>query len=320
METPNSLEKISRWENMEKNILAKIFGMLNVVDIIKGTSRVCISWFLASHNKSLWKTIDLSNLKSIISKIPDKADPLSNDEEHQYELRNILAEITKFNSSVTTNLVFDNCYYIQEEELAIIAPTMPNVKKLSLPLYHNLNENSLMFTFSQWKNLQTLVITQPGLPIRNANFRAIGENCKNLTSLKLIRLLDNDLAYQIVSYFSNLESLSFRGAALYIDALLSLVTDHQNLGNLNLSHCLYIDCKGFANVYYNNYIKASGLETENIVQTATQKLDTFIVCSNHCETCNELRGRMRGRWDFHCNYCMLSNEQWKTDEIKELKF
>lgn len=177
-----------------------------------------------------------------------------------------------------------------------------------------------MFTFSQWKNLETLVITQPGLPIRNANFRAIGENCKNLTSLKLIRLLDNDLAYQIVSYFSNLESLSFRGAALYIDALLSLVTDHQNLRNLNLSHCLYIDCKGFANVYYNNYIKASGLETENIVQTATQKLDTFIVCSNHCETCNELRGRMRGRWDFHCNYCMLSNDQWKTDEIKELEF
>nr|VDD01475.1 unnamed protein product [Brassica rapa] len=151
-------------------------------------------------------------------------------------------------------------------------------------------------------------------------FAFIGENCKNLTSLKLIRLLDNDLAYQIVSYFSNLESLSFRGAALYIDALLSLVTDHQNLRNLNLSHCLYIDCKGFANVYYNNYIKASGLETENIVQTATQKLDTFIVCSNHCETCNELRGRMRGRWDFHCNYCMLSNDQWKTDEIKELEF
>ncbi|KAJ0256037.1 hypothetical protein HA466_0090560 [Hirschfeldia incana] len=280
---------------MERNILAKIFGMLNVIDIIKGTSRVCVSWFLASHNKALWKTIDLSNLKSIISKNPDKPDHLSNEEEHQYELRNILAEITKFNSSVTTNLVFDNSYYIQEEELAIIAP-------------------------SQWKNLQTLVITQPGLPISNANFRTIGENCKNLTSLKLIRPLDNDLADQIVSYFSNLKSLSLRGAALFIEALLSLVTGHQNLRNLNLSHCLYIDLKGLANVYYNNYIKAPGLHTENILRTATQKLDTFIVCSNHCERCNELLGLMRGRWDFHCNYCVLSNEQWKTEEIKELGF
>lgn len=197
---------------------------------------------------------------------------------------------------------------------------MPNVKKLSVPLYRNLNENSLMFTFSQWKNLRTLVITRPGLPISNANFRAIAENCKNLTSLKLIRPLDNDLADQIVSYFSNLKSLSLRGAALYINALLSLVTNHQNLRNLNLSHCLYIDFKGFTNVYYNNYIKAPGLHTENIVQIATQKLDTFIVCSNHCETCNELLGLMRGRWDFHCNYCSLSNEQWKTDEIKELEF
>ncbi|CAH8362869.1 unnamed protein product [Eruca vesicaria subsp. sativa] len=320
METPNSLGKISGWENMERNILAKIFGMLNVIDIIKGASRVCVSWFLASHDKALWKTIDLSNHKSIISRDPDNLDVLSDDEEHQYELRNILSEIAKFNSSVTTNLVFDYRYYIQEEELAIIAPRMPNVQKLSLPLYRNINDNSLMLTFSQWKNLQTLVITQPGLPYSDANFRAIGENCKSLTSLKLIRPLNNDLAYQIVSYFSNLKNLSLRGTALWSRELLWLVTYHQNLKNLNLLHCLYIDSKGFTRVYYDNNIKSKGLDTENIVQTATQKLDTFIVCPNHCETCNELRGRMQGGWDFYYNYCSLSNEQWKTDEIKELEF
>ncbi|CAH8362849.1 unnamed protein product [Eruca vesicaria subsp. sativa] len=317
METPNSLGKISGWEDMERNILAKIFGMLNVIDIIKGVSRVCVSWFLASHDKALWKTIDLSNIKSIISKNPDKADDLSNDEEHQYELRNILAEITKFNSSVTTNLVFDNCYYIQEEELAIIAPRMPNVQKLSLPLYRNINESALMFTFSQWKNLQTLVITKPGLPFSNANFRAIGENCKSLTSLKLIWPLNNYLAVQIVRYFSNLKNLSLRGTALWSRALLWLVTYHQNLKNLNLLHCFYIDSKGFNKEYFNNYIKSIGLDTENNVQTATQKLDTFIVCPNHCETCNELRGRMWGRGLYDNS---LSNEQWKTDEIKELEF
>ncbi|CAH8362851.1 unnamed protein product [Eruca vesicaria subsp. sativa] len=320
METPISLGKISGWEDMERNILAKIFGMLNVIDIIKGASRVCVSWFLASHSKALWKTIDLSNIESVISENPYKVENLANDAERQYELRNILAEITKFNSSVTTNLVFDYNYYIQEEELAIIAPKMPNVKKLALPLYRNLNENSLMFTFSQWKNLQTLVITQPHLPITKANFQAIGENCKSLTSLKLIRPLNTNLAEQLVSYFSNLKSLSFQGASISKKSLLSLVTNHQNLRILNLSHCLYIEFDGMPGD--RNTMSVLDLHTENLVQTATKKLDRFIVCSNHCGTCNVLWELFWSGWNFPYDYeyCTFSNKQWKTDEIEELQF
>lgn len=125
MEKQNSVGNDSRWENMERNILAKIFGMLNVIDILMGASRVCISWFLASHNPTLWKSIDLSNLKSIIlDNNPNKAKfpPNDDEQERKYELRNILTEITKFSSTVTTNLVFDLYYYIQEEDLEIIAP------------------------------------------------------------------------------------------------------------------------------------------------------------------------------------------------------
>lgn len=79
METTNSLENITDWENMDRNILAKIFGMLNVVDIIMGASRVCVSWFLASHNRTLWKSVNLANLKSIISDNPEKVKSLDYD-------------------------------------------------------------------------------------------------------------------------------------------------------------------------------------------------------------------------------------------------
>lgn len=66
MENQEGSENVPRWENMNKDILSNIFKKLDVVDVIMGASRVCITWFLASHNKTIWNTIKLNDLDSII--------------------------------------------------------------------------------------------------------------------------------------------------------------------------------------------------------------------------------------------------------------
>ncbi|XP_010479399.1 PREDICTED: putative F-box protein At4g11580 [Camelina sativa] len=311
---------MSGWENMDRNILAKIFGMLNVIDIIMGASRVCISWFLASHNRTLWKSINLTDLKPIsLDDNPKKAEFLldNNDEERRYQLRDILMEITKFSNTITTDLFLDYYYYIQEEDLAIIAERMPNIKKIAFTLWCDLNENSFQFTFSRWKNLQTLILTQPRFEKLDLDLRAIGDNCQSLTNLKLIRTLTRDLAEQLVCNFSTLKRLSFQCASVCNIALLSLIINHHNLKILNLSHCIYAE---IINEIFGDEDELGLLPSENIIQTGTQNLDAFIVCSKDCKVCKEV-------WDIawrgagnNYKYYMFQNKKWKTDAIKELEF
>ncbi|CAA0394742.1 unnamed protein product [Arabidopsis thaliana] len=55
----------SKWETLHRDILAIIFHKLDIMDITMGVSRVCTSWFLASHNKTMWHTVDLSKFQQL---------------------------------------------------------------------------------------------------------------------------------------------------------------------------------------------------------------------------------------------------------------
>lgn len=115
--------KSPRWENMDRDILAKIFEKLNVIDVTMGASRVCISWFLVCHQKSLWKTIDLAYLKPVDFNHPRlknfREDVKS--KEGIYHPRKILSEITKFSSTIPTSLFFNLCSCVEDEDLIIAA-------------------------------------------------------------------------------------------------------------------------------------------------------------------------------------------------------
>lgn len=120
MESQEGLGNNPRWENMNKDILSNIFKKLDVVDVIMGASRVCITWFLAAHNKTLWNTINLHDLDSIVLDIP-LYEPESVIEKRRYHLMNILIKINKFSRTVPINFFFIIYSKIQEEDLAIIS-------------------------------------------------------------------------------------------------------------------------------------------------------------------------------------------------------
>ncbi|EOA23113.1 hypothetical protein CARUB_v10003906mg [Capsella rubella] len=227
-----------------------------------GASRVCIYWFLVSHNKTLWNTIDLTKLK--------------------HKGKNVFYE------------------YPVDDEFLIFR--MPNIRKLVLPQCCNLRESSYEFAFSQWKNLHTLIISTHFYVKGIFELRFVGENCTNLTNLKLSGHVDQSIAEEIVCYLPKLKRVSMRCCVINSTHEVSLlITYLQNLTILNLSHCMI------------KTLLKDSLTEDSFIKTATQKIDTLIMCSKvGCELCED-RSRIFGSDAFY-------EKHWRNDEIKELEF
>ncbi|CAF2039062.1 unnamed protein product [Brassica napus] len=123
MENQEGSENVPRWENMDKDILSNIFKKLDVVDVIMGASRVCITWFLASHNKTIWNTIKLNDLDSII--LDNPLSPNLQASGSRYQLRKILTEINKFARTVPNSFFFNVYCSVAEEELVFLMGMKP---------------------------------------------------------------------------------------------------------------------------------------------------------------------------------------------------
>lgn len=59
-----------RWEEMDIDILVRIFQSFDIFELTSGIAQVCSTWRLAACDPLLWRTLDLSMLKSNFIKIP----------------------------------------------------------------------------------------------------------------------------------------------------------------------------------------------------------------------------------------------------------
>ncbi|VVA96275.1 unnamed protein product [Arabis nemorensis] len=305
---------------MNRDILSNIFKKLDVVDVIMGASRVCITWFLASHDRTIWNTIKLNDPDSILLDYPHGQHMQDNDGEKQqeYPLRKILVELNKFGRTVPINFFFNMRCNILDEDLAIISKRMPNIRKLALPIMKPLDLNSIQSAFSKWKNLETLIIS-PFTLHDNAfipELKTIGDNCRNLTTMKFHCSLYKDLAKILVCNFPSLERLSFRCGCVCRESTISLIIGHPNLKILNLSHCI------FTQLQRDGGNLVSGMKPkEELLKTGTQKLEKFMLCCpEDCTICQDTWkytiSPPRHKPEFH-NFW---EKQWKTDEIKDFEF
>lgn len=188
-------------------------------------------------------------------------------------------------------------------------------------MWTTLSLNSIRSAFSIWKNLQTLII---GTFISRGNvlslqLRAIGDNCRNLTSMKFHDFLTKDVANIIVRNIPSLERLSFRCSYVCTEASITLIIGHPNLKILNLSHCIFIKEIEFKDQEL--YILSGMKPKEELVQTGNQKLEKFMVCSSDCTICQDVWRQKNDPLSYHeLELRYILEEQWKTDEIKELEF
>ncbi|XP_013743763.2 putative F-box protein At4g11580 isoform X2 [Brassica napus] len=304
-----------KWENMDRDILVKIFEKLNVIDVTMGASRVCISWFLASHEKSLWKTINLTNLQRVDFSHPRLPNSRVEDEkvnEHVYRCNTVLFESTKFSSTVPINLFFNYDTYLTDEDLIDAAQRMPNIRKLVLPRWCHLSENSYQFAFRQWKNLQTLIIDQRHTSLTwRHKIQASGENCINLTNFKTLGCLNEVVVEEIVRCFPNLKKLSLRFCDIIdIGRVLPLITSLKNLTTLNLSHCRFLQ-RGACII--------GSRELDNILcEIARYKCETLIMLCSYvdCKSCKDARKDSYVIVRLHAFF----EKNWRNDEIEEFEF
>ncbi|XP_010455567.1 PREDICTED: putative F-box protein At4g11580 [Camelina sativa] len=299
--------EVPKWETLHRDVLAVIFDKLELMDLTLGVSRVCTSWFLASHNKTLWNTVDLTKLKQVdfsyFMEFEDRVRPViffehRVDEEEvakglsfrsifikiskfffdysvvHLTLMGLLDEITKLSRMAPKNLFFHFSSYVKTEDLMFAAERMPNIEKLVLPVWCYKTKESCQFVFSQWKNLKTLIIAQDyQLRIGTFDFQIVGENCSNLTNFKYLGFLQDKNVEQIVRYLENLKRLSLRCSYVTIDGVISLITGLQNLTVLNLSHCIYLA------------LDPDTVPDDYFVQAPIQKLEEFIKCTPDCKIC-----------------------------------
>ncbi|KAG5405349.1 hypothetical protein IGI04_011468 [Brassica rapa subsp. trilocularis] len=218
-----------------------------------------------SENVPRWENMDKYILSNIFKK---HHDPNLQASDSRYQLRKIITEINKFARTVPNSFFFNVYCSVAEEDLAIISNGMPNIQKLALPMWTSLYINSIQsafsrggrtllttgalmdppLAFSKWQNLQTLII-HPSIAmtvreVSSVELQAIGENCRNLTTMKFTTMLSKDLANIIVCNFPSLERLSFRCNYACIDASISLIIGLPNLRIFNLSHCIFTQNTG----------------------------------------------------------------------------
>ncbi|CAH8389439.1 unnamed protein product [Eruca vesicaria subsp. sativa] len=274
---------------MDRDILVKIFEKLNVIDVTMGASRVCISLGSLPLTKNLFGKPSTSQISNAwTSAILDYQTP---------------------GSTVPINLFFNYDTYLTDEDLIIAAQRMPNIRKLVLPRWCHLSENSYQFAFRQWGNLQTLIIDQrhSSLTWRHM-IQASGENCINLTNFKIMGCINEVVAEEIVRCFPNLKKLSLRFCDIIdISNVLPLITNLKNLTILNLAHCRFLH-EG------SGYLICSH-ELENLLnEIARYKCETSIrLCLNvDCKFCENTYGIARVHAFFEKN--------WRNDEIEEFDF
>ncbi|CAA7018284.1 unnamed protein product [Microthlaspi erraticum] len=304
----DSSRQVSKWANLHRDILVIIFYKLDVRDLTMGASRVCITWFLASHDKTLWNTVDLAkfrqvdgeslSLRNFLNKIIKFFDI--------HETRRNLTNITKLSRSTPKNLFFDYDAYIEEEDLMFAAERMPNIEKLVLPRWSFQTKNSYQFAFSQWKNLETLIIANDSSLTGKLGFQEVGENCSNLINLKYMGDFEKNTAENIVRYLKNIKRLSLRCSSISHLGVLLLIRGLKNLAILNLSHCRESEWDHIRNLEM--------VTIGNLEQAATQKQVIFLGCSlnlNNCRVCKERP---------YCRFWPYGIKNWRNDEIKEFEF
>lgn len=127
MDKADSSRQVSKWKTLDRGILSVIFRKLNVEDLTMGASGVCISWFLAAHNKSLWNTVDLDKFRQTdkdlrLNELRYRIVFTENFKDSDIsETSRSLRNITKFSRSAPVNLVFGCCSSLDDEILMFAA-------------------------------------------------------------------------------------------------------------------------------------------------------------------------------------------------------
>lgn len=111
---------VRRWNDLDIDILVKIFQSFSIFELTSGIAHVCSAWRMACCDPLLWKTLDLSILKSNFIKIP--LEPyVYVDGRSDKELTRVLKLSLSLSRRNILTLIFHVNLYVSDDQLTYTA-------------------------------------------------------------------------------------------------------------------------------------------------------------------------------------------------------
>ncbi|KAL8519356.1 hypothetical protein ACS0TY_010332 [Phlomoides rotata] len=303
MENMYSCTKI--WEDMDIDILVRIFLNLDIFELTSGVAHVCRTWRMAACDPLLWKTLDISLLKSNFIKIP--LEPyVYVDGRSDKTFTRVLKIALNLSCGNITTLIFHYNMYVSDDQLTYTAERCPRLKRLVMPAWNRIKKTGICRAIRIWEDLESL--TMPSIANPPYLMEEIGRNCKNFSELKIMGPCDIYFASTLAAFLPNLKVLSVRCSVLVREALIIILDGLHGLEVLNISHCLLVDVppppaprkvlKGF---------------DKSILEKAS-RLKKFVTCMRDscvmCERTKNDEGLIR--------WYKYEEDLWRVDEVSSL--
>lgn len=296
---------LRKWEDIDSDILMKILESFNIFELTSGVAHVCREWRLICSDPLLWKTLDLSHMKS--NYIKTSLEPFVYvDNQSDKTLTRILRLSLNLSRGSILNLIFHFDLYLTDEQLTYTAERCPRLKRLVMPAWNRIKRSGICRAISMWEDLESMTMPSIGTP--RYVMEEIFRNCKNFAELKIMGNFNKSFAYTIVHFLPNLKVLSLRCSMVIKESLVIILDGLKHLEVLNISHCHIVD------VPPPPARRRILRELDDSILEKASGLRQFFTCMNDsCIMCQRTRddeGLMR--------WYKYEENSWKADEVQSL--
>lgn len=305
-EMEDTMSTRRRWEDMELDVLVKIFLSFNIVELTSGVSRVCSSWRLACCDPILWKTIDFTVLQSKFIKIPSPPYVWVAGSFDRTFTRTLKVAFS-LSRGIVHCLIFHSDLYMNDNQLAYVAERTPHLKRLVLPAWNRITKGGICKAVRNWPELESL--TMPSIKDPGYILEEIAINCNNFSQLKIMGTFDIAFARNIYIFIPKLKVLSLRCSPLYREAVDLILDNLECLEVLNISHCLFVE-----KLQYPLPPRRLSKEIhEDTVKKASRLSDFFTCQEKPCVLC-----KLMIIDDGYIRWYKCEEGMWRKDEVSSL--
>ncbi|PIM99179.1 hypothetical protein CDL12_28330 [Handroanthus impetiginosus] len=312
----NTYSGLRTWNDMDIDTLVKIFQNLNIFELTAGVGHVCRTWRLAACDPLLWKTLDMSLLKSNFIKIPLEPYVYVDGRSDQAFTRVLKIALNLSLGNIST-LIFHYNMYISDEQLMYTAERCPLLKRLVMPAWNRIKNTGICRAIQMWKDLESL--TMPSISNPPYLIKEISKSCSKFSELKIMGPCDVLFASTLTEFLPNLKVLSLRCSILCMDALIIILDGLKELEVLNISHCvLEVPPPPQLRPRFLPEVppppKRVRREHDKTILERASRLKKFLTCmSDSCIMCQRTRndeGLIR--------WYKYEEDLWKIDEVSSL--
>jgi len=111
---------IRKWEDLDTDILVKIFQTFDIFELTSRIAHVCSAWRMACCDPLLWKTLDLSALDSNFIRIPHEPYVYVHGQSDK-EVTQLLKIALNLSQGSIQTLIFRFNLYLSDEQLTYTA-------------------------------------------------------------------------------------------------------------------------------------------------------------------------------------------------------